>query len=86
MTRAFSSRDFNQDTAAAKRAAKDGPVFITDRGEAAYVLLTIEAYRRLTGSKTLGDLIGMEDGADIDFDPPRMGDIARGTPVDLDFD
>ena len=28
----MSSRDFNQDTSGAKRAAKEGPVFITDRG------------------------------------------------------
>ena len=29
----LSSREFNQDTARAKRAANDGPVFITDRGK-----------------------------------------------------
>jgi len=28
----LSSREFNQDTSRAKRAAKRGPVFITDRG------------------------------------------------------
>jgi len=28
----FSSRDFTRDVSAAKRAAADGPVFITDRG------------------------------------------------------
>ena len=32
-TSTFSSREFNQDTARAKRAANLGPVFITDRGK-----------------------------------------------------
>ena len=84
MNKALSSRDFNQDTAAAKRAAKNGPVFITDRGEPAYVLMTIAEYRRLTGpSPRLSDLIGMADGADIDFElPPRSRDLPR--PVDFD--
>jgi PHD/YefM family antitoxin component YafN of YafNO toxin-antitoxin module len=43
----LSSRDFNQDTSRAKRAAKRGPVFITDRGRLSYVLLTVEEYQRL---------------------------------------
>ncbi len=33
----------------AKKAARRGPVFITDRGRPAHVLLTIEDYHRLTG-------------------------------------
>lgn len=44
----FSSREFNQDTGRAKRATADGPVFITDRGETAHVLLSIADYRKLT--------------------------------------
>ena len=47
--RQISSREFNQDTAGAKRAAEHGPVFITDRGEPSHVLLGIEEYRRLVG-------------------------------------
>lgn len=42
------SREFNQNTSEAKRAATQGPVFVTDRGLPAYVLLSIEEYRRLT--------------------------------------
>jgi prevent-host-death family protein len=45
----LSSREFNQDTSGAKKAAQQGPVFITDRGRPAHVLLTIEDYQRLTG-------------------------------------
>lgn len=83
MNKALSSRDFNQDTAAAKRAAKDGPVFITDRGEPAYVLMTIEEYRRLSGQKpSLADLLGMEDGDDIEFDPPKLNLVLK--PADFD--
>ncbi len=40
----LSSREFNQDTGRAKKASKNGPVFITDRGRPAHVLLTIEEY------------------------------------------
>lgn len=45
----ISSREFNQDTGRAKKAATAGPVFITDRGKPAHVLLSIEEYQRLTG-------------------------------------
>jgi len=44
----LSSRDFNQDTSGAKRAARRGPVFITDRGRPSHVLLTVEEYQRIT--------------------------------------
>jgi prevent-host-death family protein len=65
MPRTISSRDFNQDTSGAKRAAADGPVFITDRGEPAYVLLNIEDYRRLAGTEeSLVDLLAAEPGTD----------------------
>jgi len=43
----FSSREFNQDTGRAKKAAANGPVFITDRGKPAHVLLSIKEYRRI---------------------------------------
>jgi PHD/YefM family antitoxin component YafN of YafNO toxin-antitoxin module len=44
----LTSREFNQDTSRAKKAAERGPVFITDHGWSAHVLLTIEDYQRLT--------------------------------------
>lgn len=79
----LSSREFNQDTGRAKKAAKDGPVFITDRGQPAHVLLTIEDYRRLSGqSESIVTLLGMAGDEDIDFDPPRLsGPISR--PADF---
>jgi len=79
----FSSREFNQDAARAKRAASKGPVFITDRGRPAHVLLSIEEYQRITNKrKSIIDLIAMPDADLVEFDPPRLGgEIFK--PVDL---
>ena len=46
----MSSREFNQDAGKAKRLAMQGPVFITDRGRLAHVLLTIEEYQKITAT------------------------------------
>ena len=70
----LSSREFNQDVSRAKRAADDGPVIITDRGEPAYVLLRHDAYRRLAGDgPTIRELLSEPGAEDIEFDPPRLG-------------
>ena len=79
----LSSREFNQDTSRAKRAARKGPVIITDRGRPAHVLLSIDEYRKITGKpQSIADLLAMPEAAEIEFDPPRIGDILR-YPVDL---
>jgi len=79
----LSSREFNQDTGRAKRAAKKGPVFITDRGRPALVLLTIEEFQKLTAKrKSIGEMLAMPEAAEIDFEPPRLGDEIF-SPVDL---
>jgi prevent-host-death family protein len=79
----LTSREFNQDTSRAKKAAGEGPVFITDRGVPAHVLLSIDAYRRLTGGhasivEALGQPPGIED-VQVEFpalrDPPRPADF-----------
>ncbi|PZP17716.1 MAG: type II toxin-antitoxin system prevent-host-death family antitoxin [Brachybacterium faecium] len=68
------SREFNQDVSAAKRAATHGPVVVTDRGEPAYVLLSIGEYERLTQ----GDMdrflarMRMTQDVDVDFSPARI--------------
>jgi prevent-host-death family protein len=69
----LSSREFNQDASKAKKAAQHGPVFITDRGRPAHVLLTIEQYQQLTGAQTsIVDMLAMPAGeADIDFEAPK---------------
>ena len=69
----LSSREFNQDTGRAKRAAKRGPVFITDRGRPSHVLLTVEEYQRITGGqKSIAELLAMPEAAHIPFEPPRL--------------
>jgi len=79
----LSSREFNQDTGRAKNAARSGPVFITDRGRPAHVLLTFEDYQRLTGGQdSIIDLIGLPpEQVDVEFDTTTPRDIAR--PADL---
>lgn len=85
MGRTMSSREFNQNPSEAKRAAEEGPVIVTDRGEPAFVLIKYDAYRRLSGERggSILDLL-RQDGpdADFDFEPPRLDDgFAR--PADL---
>ena len=79
----LSSREFNQETSRAKRAAKRGPVFITDRGRPSHVLLTLEEYQRITGrQKAITELLAMPEAADIEFEPPRLkGKLHR--PMDF---
>lgn len=78
----LSSRELNQDIGRAKKAARHGPVFITDRGTPAHVLLSIEDYRRLIGKKrSLVEVLAMPGLADIPFDPPRVKIESR--PADL---
>lgn len=79
----YSSREFNQDVTRAKKAAQQGPVFITDYGRPTHVLLTIEEYQRITDSQaSLIDLLAMPDDADIVFETFRLsGPLFR--PADL---
>ena len=77
-----SSREFNQDTGRAKKAASQGPVFITDRGKAAHVLLNMEEYQRLTGGhRKIADALAMPEGVDIEFDPPRVNIDVRAADL-----
>jgi prevent-host-death family protein len=77
----ISSREFNQDSAGAKRAAQTGPVFITDRGRPAHVLLSIEEYRRLSGlQRSLVDQLGMADDGELTI--PSSRELARSAELD----
>jgi prevent-host-death family protein len=75
----LSSREFNQDTSRAKRAARRGPVIITDRGRPAHVLLTFSDYQRLTlETGSLIDLLGQPPGIeDVELQVPPLRDLAR---------
>ncbi len=74
----LSSREFNQDTSRAKKAAAKGPVVITDRGRPAHVLLSFEEYRKLTGKprniRNIMDALAMPGIEKIDAEFPRVGD------------
>ena len=59
-----SAREFNQDISKAKRFAIAEPVFVTDRGRPTHVLLSIAAYRQLSGERqNILDLIGAAPGS-----------------------
>lgn len=74
----LSSREFNQDAGGAKKAALRGPVFITDRGRPAHVLLSIEDYRKLTGKQpNIVELLAMPEAGAVEFNPPRLRDTLR---------
>jgi prevent-host-death family protein len=78
----LSSREFNQGASEAKRAANKGPVFITDRGQPAHVLLCIEDYQSLTKQRrNIADALAIPGLADIAFEPPRVTIDSR--PVDF---
>ncbi len=78
-----SSREFNQDVSKIKRAALNGPVFITDRGHPAHVLLTMEEYQKITDKReNIVELLAMPDATDIDFEAPRLNK-ALYRPADL---
>lgn len=73
MITTLSSREFDQDASRAKKAALNGPVFITDRGKPAHVLLSIGEYLRITGQQvSIVDLLAMPAATDIEFEPPRL--------------
>ncbi|WP_369979031.1 type II toxin-antitoxin system prevent-host-death family antitoxin [Xanthomonas bundabergensis] len=77
----LSSRELNLDMMRAKKATKSGPVFITDRGKPAHVLLSFEDYQRLTRQRRIADALAMPDVAEVGLDPQRVAIGAR--PADL---
>jgi hypothetical protein len=61
------------------KAARHGPVIVTDRGRPAHVLLSYEEYQRLVaGGASIIDLLGAPEGVeDVDLELPVLGDRAR---------
>ncbi|MHC2301393.1 type II toxin-antitoxin system prevent-host-death family antitoxin [Rhizobium mongolense] len=79
----ISSREFQQNANQAQKATRQGPVFITNRGRTAQVLLSIEDYHRLTGKRqNIADLLAMSGLADIELEIPSR--LERAAPVNLD--
>ena len=78
----ISSREFNHNVSGAKRAAEHGPVFITDRGHTAHVLLSIVEYQKLTNKNTnIAELLAMPSAAEVEFEPQLIKSFYR--PSDL---
>ena len=81
----LTSREFNQAASEAKRAAMHGPVFITDRGTPAHVLMSIDHYRSLIKSRgNIADLLampadatGIDDDFDLDLERARKGEMGQ---------
>ena len=61
----ISSRTFNQDVSDAKRTARFEPVLVTDRGRPTHVLLSIEAYREMSGQQ--GSIVDLLAADPVDF-------------------
>ena len=57
MTTQMSSRQFNREHQRRKKAAENGPVYITDQGRPAHVLLTFDDYEELVGPHRALDLL-----------------------------
>ena len=69
----FTSRDLNHDVGRAKKAARNGPVIITDRGKPSHVLMTYAEYERLSGRRrNLVESLSTPGLADIELDAERM--------------
>lgn len=89
---AITSRDFNQDTARAKRIAMRHPVFIKTRGEVSHVLMTKAAFDQLSAVqkevapqrkwRSLADALAQPDGEDIEFEAPEFKEIRKGFEFD----
>ncbi len=78
----LSSREFNQDTSKAKKAAKSGPVIITDRGRPAHVLLSIEQYQSLTApAANIIDLLAAPGAAQVRFIAPRARRLTKAADL-----
>lgn len=78
----FTSRQYNQDASAVKRATRQGPVIITERGKPAHVLMTYEAYERLKGVKRKkAPLVDFLEGLALaELDLTREADTGRDGP------
>jgi prevent-host-death family protein len=83
-TKKISSREFNQDTGGAKKAAQAGPVYITDRGRPSHVLLTFADYQRLAANQpSIIELLSEPKGIeDVDFELPVSNQLPQPARFD----
>lgn len=77
-----SSREFQQNANQAQKASRSGPVFITNRGKPAQVLLSIEEYQRILGKpRNIVEALSMPGLEDIELEIPRSRELPR--PADF---
>ncbi len=83
MATTFSSRDFNREPGRIKRAAIDGPVIITERGEPTLAVMNYSEYRRLTGHPNdILTALALPGIGDIDLDLSRPASFPRAAVFD----
>ncbi|GGE17014.1 hypothetical protein GCM10011390_40150 [Aureimonas endophytica] len=82
----MTSQEFNQNPSAAKRAAAERELIVTEHGRNRFVLMSYERYERLTAGepaagkapkRTLADLADMRPEADFDFEFERFSNFGR---------
>ncbi|MGO1590421.1 MAG: type II toxin-antitoxin system prevent-host-death family antitoxin [Ancrocorticia sp.] len=79
----ITSREFNRDVSAAKRAAEQGPVTITDHGRPSHVLLTAREFDQLSGGQEpMGDRLWRDQDPSIGLDLPERR-VAPERQLDL---
>lgn len=76
----MSSQEFNRNPTSAKRKADEGPVYVTEHGKPAYVVISIDEYRRLKGEpkSDLVTALQMDEYHDVELPPVKI-DIKGAT-------
>lgn len=74
----LTSRELNEDVGRAKKAAQQGPVFITDQGRPALVLLSIQDYQRLGGKVAgIADLLALPGAGEVELEIQPQRDLPK---------
>ena len=75
----ITSREFNQDVSAAKRIARLEPVFVTDRGRPTHVLMSIDAFRQMSGQReSIVDLLALPNADAAELGPAERWEREEG--------
>lgn len=75
----LSVKELGRSFGLAAKAASNGPLFVTEGSETAFVLLNLQDYQRLIREhRNMAELLSVPDiAASIEFDPPRSQETAR---------
>lgn len=76
----LTSLELDQDVGRARQAALQGPVFITDRGHPAHVLLSFQEYQRLAGHRvSIADLLAMPGAEAVELEIPSLRELPNSS-------